>query len=322
MAETIIIGSGLAGLLAACKFPDACIYEAGVRGQGHKALLRFRDRSVSDLTGIPFKEVEVRKEIWYEGSSIKDCHIALANMYSRKMTGTYVDRSIWNLDPAKRYIAPEYFYDKLVDLHDSRNMIAWNSPIARGDIRPVGEDGTRQFINTAPLPKIMEAVGMESVKFSFDNSPIYVDRYRLPKGSDIYQTIYLPSPDLRTFRASITGDVLIVERIAGNHPDRFEFPFDKDEEFAFVIDAFGLAANVEYDVIDSTTQPYGKIVNLPREQRESILYELTREFNVFSVGRFATWRNIILDDVAKDLNVVERLMAASSYGRELVLANR
>lgn len=310
-----IIGAGLAGLIAACHFKDAPIFEAGKRVEQHKALLRFRDKSVSELTGIPFKEVTVHKEIRYLGAAIDRPRIELANMYSRKVAGVIAGRSVWNLDTAKRYIAPPDFYDQLVDRHVDR--INFEYPLT--DIG--GNAHLVQQISTIPLPAMMKICGMDPLKFEFSKAAIKVDRYRISSGADVYQTIYFPEPAMRVFRASITGDVLIIESMAGQPRDSFvwsEPPFD---EFVEVCKAFGLPIE-DLEFIDTVDQKYGKIVEIPHEQREAILYELTHKFNVFSVGRFATWRNILLDDVVKDLRVIEGLMKSSAYSRGLALVSR
>lgn len=314
MSEKQIIGAGLAGLITACKIKDVPIFEAGHRSEQHHALLRFRDKSVSELTGIPFKEVTVHKAIVHGGAFHHQCNPQLANMYSRKVSGAYRGRSIWNMDTVKRYVAPRNLYDQLVDRHDGR--IEWLYPCI--DVRRETEV---QRISTIPLPAMMKACGMDPLNFEFTKSAIRVIRYGLPKGSEIYQTIYFPGLDCRVFRASITGSMLIIELMTGQPRDHFEWPMTEDEEVKGVIDTFGLDFD-ELLLLDSVEQKYGKIVEIPREQREAILYELTRDFNVFSIGRFATWRNILLDDVAHDIEMVEKLMNASTYGRGLVLAGR
>lgn len=315
MTKKQIIGAGLAGLIAACHFKDTLIFEAGKRVEQHKALLRFRDKSVSELTGIPFKEVPVHKEIRYLGQAVDRPRIELANMYSRKVAGLIAGRSIWNLDTVKRYIAPPDFYDQLVDRHGER--IEFDCPLE--DIG--GNAHLVQQISTIPLPNMMRVCGMDPFKFEFSKASIKVDRYRISSGADVYQTIYFPEPAMRVFRASITGDVLIIESMAGQPMDHFEWNEPPFDEFLEVCHAFGIPSEDLY-FIDTVDQKYGKIVEIPREQREAILYELTYKFNVFSVGRFATWRNILLDDVVKDLRQIEKLMAASSYGRGLALVSR
>jgi len=236
--ETQIIGAGLAGLIAACKFRDADIFEAGPPVENHKALLRFRDRSVSELTGIPFEEVPVHKEIFYKGESHTRCTVAMANHYSMKVAGIYAGRSIWNLDPVKRYVAPEDFYNVLVQKHVNR--ISWNSPITK----IVRDDPPVAIINTAPLPVILKACDMEPVENSFEKSQIRVDRYRLPFGTKVYQTIYFADPERAVFRASVTGDLLIVESMTGQPRHEFSWGYSEEENFYTVLQAFGFTARI------------------------------------------------------------------------------
>ena len=46
--------------------------------------------------------------------------------------------------------------------------------------------------------------------------------------------------------------------------------------------------------------------------RKDFIYTLTEKYNIFSVGRFATWRQLLLDDVVNDISVIERLIASNS----------
>jgi hypothetical protein len=310
---TIIIGAGLSGLITACMIPAATIREAAPEGTGHhKALLRFRSDVVSRATSIPFREVTVHKAIQYEGHTYTACTPRLANLYSAKVTGVLAgDRSIWDLATTKRFIAPEDFHDQLVDRH--RTRIEFCAPI---EVLREGQEEV--FINTAPLPVIMRACGLHPIEAAFSASPIEVSRYRLAAGTDIYQTLYFPQPNILTFRASITGDLLIVERMKG--------PLDNvssiaSSDISYVCSSFGIdPAGIK--PIERVDQKFGKIVDIPRADREAILHRLSNNFNVFSVGRFACWRNILLDDVVKDIEVVKRLMSASAYNKSLVLASR
>ncbi len=311
--EIKIIGAGLSGLIAACRIKNADIIESNSRMENHKALLRFRDESVSNITGIKFRPVTVHKEIYYNRQSYSKCSVELANRYSNKVMGGYVgDRSIWNLDTVTRYIAPPDFYDQLVDRHEREKGIYWNCEITE---IPRG-NGTK-YISTIPMPAIIEACGL-NVDLDFSFKSIEVQRYRLPPGTDLYQTIYFPETSIRVYRASITGDLLIVEALERPALDWY---LPDDEALAYVLRAFGMCST-DVDAIESVQQRYGKIVELPKEARQGILYELTRDFNVFSLGRFACWRNILLDYVAKDIDIVQRLINASVYSRELILSNK
>jgi hypothetical protein len=305
-----IIGAGLAGLITACKIKDADILEAGQRLERHKALLRFRDTSVSGVTGVPFKKVHVHKAIFYEGEYHTRCNIFLANQYARKVTGAYsADRSIWNLESAERYVAPSDFYDRLVERHSDR--ISWSTPLARVD-----RGQPNVLISTIPLPVMLKATGFLTRHLELVHSPIRVARYAIP--TDVYQTIYFPDPHVRLFRASISGGILILE--STNAPNGHTQAYTEEDELHMAVAAFGIDFyDIDCEQLESVEQKYGKIVEIPREEREAILYELTRDYNVFSIGRFATWRNILLDDVAHDIEQIERLINASAYGRTLAM---
>ena len=57
-----IVGTGLSGLIAAHIWPNANVFELSPSPiEQHKALLRFRSDVVSQVTGIEFKRVKVRK---------------------------------------------------------------------------------------------------------------------------------------------------------------------------------------------------------------------------------------------------------------------
>lgn len=313
--ENIIIGAGMAGLITACAIQDWPIYESALRpNETHKAVLRFRDESVSKLTGIPFRAVTVRKGIFFYGEYHEACTPALANLYARKVTGRITgERSIWNLDTATRYIAPEDFYWQLVERHEKR--INWGKKIAK-----IADGTANVTVSTAPMPAMMSICGVSTVAdvaMSMKAAPIDVIRYRLPEGTDVFQTIYFPQRDVRCYRASITGGLLIVERVQLPAESRPRYP--ESVELGYILSAFGLEAQ-DATEIERVDQRYGKITDIPRDQREAILYELTHRFNVFSIGRFATWRNILLDDVVKDIGVVQRLITSSSYNRRLIAA--
>lgn len=298
-----IAGAGLAGLLAAHAWPQATVFESEPAPRAHhRALLRFRSNAVAQLVGVEFREVTVRKGIWCGGEYVAPS-IEHANNYSRKCLGRIEgDRSIWNLDPVQRWIAPENLYEQLVDAVDRR--IRWGEPC--------GFDEPQPIVSTAPLPVVLKVLGLQSDEYQFHRAPIHVARYRVPK-CNVYQTVYFPAPQTSVYRASITGDLLIVESTVLLSPE-FVDPDRRLLEINDVMEAFAI-----YDVepLDEGEQRYGKIVPLPDAQRRALLHKLTSEHHVYSLGRFATWRNVLLDDVVNDIAVIRRLLRASEYEHRL-----
>lgn len=296
-----IVGAGLAGLLAAHAWPGAALFEAAPAPHAsHRALLRFRSEAVSQLTGITFRPVTVRKGIWYGGRFVEPT-IQLANFYAQKVTGSLSgDRSLWSLAPAERFIAPESFYDQLIETVGAR--VAWNSTFDFSR-------STSPIINTSPLPAVLKAFKLTPDGVEFRRAAIRVERYRVT-GADVFQTIYFPDPAHSLYRASITGSLLICESvISAEYREVLDIePFE----------AFGLKGSVT--PIDIIEQHYGKIVPLPDAIRKPLLYRLTTEHGIFSLGRFATFRNILLDDVVGDIAVIRKLIKASGYERAIFSA--
>lgn len=304
MSAPTIVGAGLAGLIAAHAWPNAPIFEAAPRPEAmHKALLRFRSEAVSRLTGIEFRRVTVRKGLWAD-EQFQPTNIRWANLYAQKVIGALVgDRSIWSLDAVERFIAPPDLYEQLLDSVDRR--IQWG---AAADF--LAASPTNPFISTAPLPLALAGVGIDpGVKFP--RAAITVKRW-VVRGADAFQTVYFPEEHLSLYRASITGNILIAESTL-NADDGDSF---SDESVRALERAFGLRL-VDCDSLGSTTQRYGKIAPISDSLRKHFLFRLTHERGIYSLGRFATWRNILLDDVVDDIAAVKRLMRSGGAAYDL-----
>ena len=298
--SAIILGAGLSGLIGATQFPNAVVFEAnGPEQLSHRAVLRFRTDSLSRLTGIPFRKVTVRKSIWHDGKHVEP-NIKLANMYSYKTNGGYLDRSIWNIEPVERFIAPEDLQHQMAEMIGNR--IKWNRPVDRKLLLEM----PRPVISTLPMNVLLDMLDL-AFNQTFSHQPIKVDRYRV-KNADVFQTIYFPDPGDAVYRASITGNLLIIERTG----DMSQL------EFLRVLSAFGIAGNMDVDVIDQGHQQrFGKIAPIDDEARRNAIFTLTHEHGIYSLGRFAVWRNILLDDVVSDGAVIKRLIAGGKYGASL-----
>jgi hypothetical protein len=261
----------------------------------HRALLRFRSDAVANLTGIQFRKVRVFKGIWSE-NRFAPPSIRVANQYTKKVVGRLAgDRSIWSLDPVDRFVAPDTFYEQLVEAASQRTF--WDTSADLATMRP-------GIISTAPLPVVLQALGIEP-ELNFERAGIMVVRCRV-KGADVFQTVYFPDEETPMYRASITGDTLIIEAMINDVAAKDWLPR------ALVLVARAFAAEVT-QVIDVVEQKYGKIVPIADTDRKRLLFSLTHQRGIYSLGRFATWRNILLDDVVQDIHVIKRLMTSHLY---------
>lgn len=295
MKPPVIVGAGLAGLVAAHAWPQATVLERATGpSPQHRALLRFRSDAVARLTGMEFRRVLVRKGLWSKGA-YRAPDIRLANLYAQKVLGEAglgAARSVWDLAPVERFIAPEDFYGQMVETVGAR--IRWGERVDFCALQ-----GTT--ISTAPLPVVLSSLGVESAGPTFVRAPITVERWRV-RGADLYQTVYFPDLDTRLYRASITGSVLILE-CAGQFPDAADIDL--------ALQAFGLFAPA-VDFEERVEQRFGKIAEIDPALRKNLLFRLTHEHDIYSLGRFATWRNVLLDDVVHDIDVIKRLMRSGA----------
>ena len=306
----IIYGAGMAGLLAANmlrRYKPEVREAADSLPDNHGALLRFRTGAVAQATGQQFRKVTVHKAIKHEGALHTKCDLKMSNMYSLKVTGEAMGRSIMNLEPGVRYIAPDDFIATMAQSAD----IKYGNPFQDPSEKLGGP-----VISTIPMPVMMGIVGWNEAP-EFKHLPIWSYRAKIisPK-CDVYQTIYYTDPYSFHYRASITGDQLIVEFLE-------ELALYQAREVANdVIQDFGFNNDWRSPVVFEGEvlkyQHYGKLLPIDDKIRRAFIMALSTEYGIYSVGRFATWRQILMDDVVNDVNVVERFISdRDQYSRNL-----
>lgn len=284
----------MSGCLAGVLNPQAQIYEAQKTPPiNHNAVLRFRDDNISKVTGIPFRKVKVHKGIYVHGSFCEP-NILLANLYSQKVLDIIVPRSIWNLEPVYRYIAPPNFQEQLYELVSDRVELDFADSIML--------EGTK--LSTIPLPlmlKILELEEHPDIEFKYQS--IKTARYTITD-CNVHQTIYYPGDETPVYRATLTGENLIVEYTGDSY---------SQYDIVYVLMSFGIDENKLGAQYSQHDQKYGKIAEINDSWRRSLLYRLTRNFGIYSVGRYAIWKNILMDDVLQDLRVIKEMQAKDDY---------
>lgn len=307
-----IYGAGMAGLIAGHFFRrhSPTIFEAQPSlPNNHSALLRFRSNIVSEVTGIKFKEVTVRKNIYFERELYNECNIAFANLYAQKVTNAVEGRSIWNLEPVKRYIAPPNFIELLAEGLDIRYSSSLDSTTITKNNEPM--------ISTIPVPALMKMTDWPSFP-NFLFKPIWSLTCDLNIPCDVYQTIYFPGTKTLLYRASLSGNHLILEFI-----DDPKLSIKK-YMLKYAVEAlnsyFGIIVEERHiKNCQEKKQQYGKIISDLGDDVKSFVMAMTDRHHIYSLGRFATWRQLLLDDMIQDCKVIQRLIETkSSYERKLL----
>ena len=297
-----IFGAGLSGLIAAMANPKAIVYERNEESfQGHQALLRFRTMAVSDITGINFKKVKVIKSIWSDGEE-KQPTPRLVAMYSKKNTGCYENRSIMDINTVDRYIAPDNFLQLLIE--ECKDRINFGYNLEKKDFVMLSE---HMFIKEDIISTLPLSINAKMLGYEFDTeskkSVIYVNKFKVHR-CNMYTTVYYPDSDTSVYRASMTGDSLIIESKATiNFAD-----------IGLVLLSMGISQSDTVQTLENHIQPMGKLTEVNDSERRMMIYKMSHDHGVFSLGRFALHKNILLDDVAKDIRVIKAMMKDDSYG--------
>jgi hypothetical protein len=295
-----IVGAGMAGLLAANMLQrhDPLVLEkANGLPNNHSAVLRFRSRAVGDLLGIPFKRVEIIKTVIPWTNPVAD---ALA--YSRKNTGVMrSDRSITN-GPAtgERYIAPSNLIEQMAARVRSISYgVDWSPELTIKPGDPV--------ISTMPMPMLMDLLGYNP-KCDINWAPAINIRARV-HNCDAYASIMVPDPTLGFSRISLTGDELIIEC-----PGLIRMSDEAALGVAkYACHYMGISPD-DLTNVEAHASRYAKILPMDEDERKDFIYIASAEHNIYSLGRFATWRpGLLLDDLVQDVRKIEGWLGGSRY---------
>jgi hypothetical protein len=310
--QLTIFGAGLAGLIAARMLIErkpVILEQKDKLPNNHHALLRFRSDAVGEATNIPFRKVSVSKNVIQDAGSNQ---IRNAVIYSRKVSGMIHSRSVMDLSTVDRYIAPKDLVARLAstaDIQYGKDFLGWSSNL----IKPHGP-----VISTIPVPVMMEMFKWkDAVKFS--NRAGWTIKASINPDLDckLNATIYSARSSDIWYRASVTDDHLMIEG-AGSES------IDADQCLDIlnsVVGHFGLMYG------DLTTfachgNAYQKISDLSVSDRESVkrfVMWLSNRHQIYSLGRFATWRpKLLLDDLVNDVRVIARLIDGESSYQETI----
>jgi len=310
----LIIGAGMAGLVAAnmLRRHAVTIWEkAPALPQNHTAVLRFRTTAVSDATGIPFTKEVVRKGLWKDGKVVNEPTLEDLNRYSLMVTGGNIfNRSIFNLSQQERWCAPRDFIAQMAKNLD----IKYNRAFEKG------KTGSQlRIISTVPMPFMMDMFGWRD-KPEFKWLPVFTIKVELLLPIvRVCQTLYQTQDPYSWYRATLHSQELTLEfMLQPNEKDVTNLIVGALKAFGFgcefvygsdgAIKAYTMERGFSFIAPTLNTIPIGKILPIDERTRKRFMLWLTEKHGIYSLGRFACWRNILLDDVVSDVKKIEQLI--------------
>jgi hypothetical protein len=301
----IIIGAGLAGLLAGNMLrrrPLQIVERQSQLPNNHHAVLRFRTTRVSEQVHIPFRPVTVFKSI------DEPDPIRAAMLYARKVTGGYEVRSLINLQPSERYIAPPNLVELMADSLDIAygvDGLAYCAPAQREKME------MSPIISTLPMSILMDALEWTGARPDFKFVAGFTVKAKI-RSCDIFATRYYCA-DLygNLYRASITGDQLIMEFVGEPDDHTYGLGF-----VHWVASHFGIQEEDILEISEPKASRYQKLAKLSEDdakKAQAFMHWATINYQIYSLGRFAKWQaGLLLDDVVQDVLKIERWIDASN----------
>jgi len=311
--RVVIIGAGISGLIAKGAFTkdnhDVTVcdpkLESGDFSQ-HKAVMRLRDDRVNQYVNCRLKPITVTKAIYHKGEIHNKPNILLNNLYSLKNYGALGNRSLETLGEVDRFLITGYAPDVRKNFIPKR--VKGISMSSGAHFRPhywlkFSDESIVQYdicISTIPMPALMRLEGInltgyENISFSYN--PIYVSTADLLIPSDVHQTLYFTQSYI--YRVTIEGQKLIIESTDCGITQ---------EDFRHCVRAFGLDLATDVSDFKTVNQEIGKIVPIDDDARRRIMMDLTNKYNIYSFGRFATWKPLRVDQTIDDIEKIKMLI--------------
>lgn len=309
--KMIIVGAGISGSIAGEYFRrySPKIYDQRPEGlsvyNNHHAIMRMKTRDAGDIIGREIKEIKISKEIYYKGEHHKTANTMFNNLYSLKVNGSIEDRSISTVNGSHetRYIIKDFKIQYIgrtalsgVDLNKKRLYFDRDGCKFEVDYDVV--------LSTIPMPVMLKAAGA-TAGVEFKKRSIFITRQIYDfECKEIYQTIYYPSRNMKAYRATLESSTLIIESVDG---------YPSEKEYSEIEESFGIDSSMRSPYAPIlNSQEFGKIIDIDDITRKRLLNHLTERHSIYSIGRFAIWKNIKVDDLIKDLRKIDEMINVDS----------
>lgn len=320
--DTLIIGAGLSGLMMGyLQKRNYLIIEAAER-LNFDIATPFHLHAPLDWLPTTWKEIDVHHHCWDGERFHRIPDLKMMNDFSRKIVGKIVDTSLKFMDGSiKRGFVPESGNagEVLRDLFNETSthlalgaQLVHLDPDNKAAAIAFAEEGSRvirykNLVSTIPLPALLKMLRME-FHHRFTAEPITTIFFDVPPEAsvDAFQVVNITDPSNIFYRASLMDQKVILETMNPDH---------ETEESQLTHTAAALAnalwkLNLRKENATIHVIRPGKFHPIPKTARKQLLAKLTNDWQIYCLGRYATWSYKRIDHIAEDAHSILKIMKA------------
>ena len=263
------------------------------------------NKIIKDFSDL-FVPIMIEMGIYDNGNVIYEGDVELAKKYAVKVLGQYSGNTIQFLEKRKKaYVVKNLNGNtgrKMVFYHELRNINSnqtylYDTEVVRVDVLKKkvytsnGDEFDYEFlISTIPLKDLNQMTSQYPAEDScFKTCPFTINRFRV-EPDDKYQVLYCTDNEVRFSRMAKLNDCIFLES-----RENIDFNLLTQEERRFV--------NLIFQPVGSPEKSY---INYPgrfKQLEDNIgkqIQNMYKEQNIFLLGRMATWRFKLVEDIYDD----------------------
>lgn len=261
------------------------------------------NKVIDDFSSF-YLPITVEMGIYDSGDIIYKGNEYLAEKYALKVLGSNSDNTIKFIEREKKaYVIKNSegnlgrkmaFYSELFDLNSDNNYL-FNTEIVGVDVSnkkvytSKGEEIKYDFlISTIPLQDF-NSITRQCVDTILDAYPFYVNRFQVNVDNK-YQVLYCTDDKIRFSRLAKLNDTIYLES-----REKIDFECLTLEEEKFI--------NLIFNPVDVPKKSYisypGRFKQIDDDVFKKVI-ECYRKSNIFLLGRMATWRFKLVEDIYED----------------------
>ena len=325
--EVAVLGAGVGGLGAGCWLKNKGI-EFAVFDPAKSVPMNLHNgvHYLHSIPNLPFEssidKITLTDAILCDGKFYHEPNLQHALDYSKKVRDIQHPSSILSVGKEDKVYMPTGNGNKLIEemaeyigeenFRFSSNVFeidTQNKIIKIKTDSKIEEWQYESIISTIPLNSMYEIAKIEGKETDFIYNSIHITNYGVRNIVPNWMiNIYIPSPDVSIYRASILNGICSVESIE---------ELSSTEINKIVPNILNMFDLHSYRKHQSYEWKNGKIMSISIKQREKVIKDFS-EKGIFQIGRFGLWnRKLLIDTTINQAHAVVEYIKYGDY-KEMV----